>query len=309
MGNRRKRVFRAWKTVKNTLIFWSVLGVLKLLSVLPMPLVKGFLVALGQVIAFLPIKINRIAAANISAASPGMPYSEQRGIRTSCYRSLGRAIAELVKMATGRLKVSDVCAFTPGSRELLDEAFKGGTGLISITAHTGNWEIMAAFVAESGIPVNTIAKESYDPRFTALIRDARESHGVHCIWKGDPDMRGRLTESLSKPGLLGFLIDQDTKVPGVFAPFFGRDAFTPSLPAKLVIATGVPAIWIFNHRRPDGRIMVTAGRFDTKIPDGADPVTHLTALFNKAIEDQVRAHPGQWIWIHDRWKTRPETGG
>jgi Kdo2-lipid IVA lauroyltransferase/acyltransferase len=304
-----KKPGRPRKAVKNTLIFWSVLVVLKLLSALPMFLVRGFLLALGQVIASLPIKLNDIASANITAAYPEMSDSERRRLRAACYRSLGRAIAETVKMASGKLRGSEVCIFTPGSREMLNEALKGGTGLVSITAHTGNWELMAAFVAEEGFTVNTIAKESYDPRFTRLLRDVRETRGVHCIWKGDPDIRNRITDALAKPGLLGFLIDQDTKVPGVFAPFFGREAFTPSLPAKLVVATGAPAISIFNHRGPDGRLHVTVGRFDTKVPEGADPVRHLTALFNGAIEAEVRAHPGQWVWMHYRWKTRPKTGG
>jgi KDO2-lipid IV(A) lauroyltransferase len=300
---RRKRPLRA---VKNTVIFWVVRAAMALVALLPLGVARAAFRALGRVASRLPIRENRIARKNIVAAFPELGESERKKIYRDCYRQIGASAGEAMKIAMSGMKTAGLVSWAPGAREIVDDARSEGMGVVWITGHVGNWELMAMWVAEQGYPVNTIAKESYDPRFTDLIRRHREDRGVHCLWKGDPAIKEKIIGVFLGGGMLGFLMDQDTKVPGVFADFFGRKAFTPSMPAKIVAQAGIPVVAGFIHRQPDDTHVLSVHRIDCTVPEGTDPVVYLTTVFNAAIESEIRAHPAEWVWMHDRWKTRPE---
>ena len=296
---------RPLKAAKNTIIYGAVLLLLAVVRLLPLPLVRAAFRLLGAAAARLPIKENRIARENLAACFPGRDEAAREAIRRACWRSIGACAGEAAKLAVSGTKAAPLCAWAPGAKETLDAALAGGSGLLYVTGHVGNWELMAMFLAELGYPVHTAAKESYDPRLTALVRDRREARGVHCLWRGDPLMKEKIVGVLLGGGVLGFLIDQDTKVPGVFADFFGRKAWTPSAPARIAAKAELPVCAGFIHRDAGDRHVVSVRRLDTTVPGGADPVLHLTAVFNAAIEAEVRARPDEWVWMHARWKTRP----
>jgi KDO2-lipid IV(A) lauroyltransferase len=185
------------------------------------------------------------------------------------------------------------------SKQALDDALACGRGAIFVTGHIGNWELMAATLAQWGYPIHTVAKPSYDSRFTVLISKARAAFGVRAILRGDKGSASAMLRALRKNAVLGFLIDQDTDVPSVFAPFFGRPAKTPSAPAELALRTGAELV--------TGTIYRSATRGSHRIEisrvDAAATVEETTALFNQALEMRIRKHPLEWIWFHRRWKS------
>ena len=296
---------RPLKAVKNTLIYWALLLCLAAIRLVPLTLVRAAFRALGSLASRLPIRENRIARANLSACFPDRDDAARAAIYRACWWSIGACAGEAAKISVSRVDLSALCAWAPGAKETLDAAMAEGMGLIYITGHVGNWELMAQFVAGQGYPAYTVAKESYDPRLTELVRRFRESRNVRCLWRGEEHIKEKILGVLVGGGLLGFLIDQDTRVPGVFADFFGRKAHTPSTPAKIAARAGLPVVAGFIHRLPGDRHVVSVRRLDTAVPPGADPVVHLTTIFNAAIEAEVRAHPDEWVWMHARWKTRP----
>jgi Kdo2-lipid IVA lauroyltransferase/acyltransferase len=95
-------------------------------------------------------------------------------------------------------------------------------------------------------------------------------------------------------------IDQDTRVPGAFVPFFGRPAFTPVGAAILAQRTGAAVVVGSSHRLGDGSHVVEIETFGV----GGDPET-ATAALTAVLETRIRRHPTQWVWFHERWKTRP----
>jgi len=305
MPGKRGPFGRVIKAIKNTLIYWSVKIAMAVFSILPLAFLRMKFGFLGYIVARLPIKLNRIAKENLEAVFPEKSPAERKQILLDCYSALGRCAAEVLKVGLTDMKPSTVCRFSPGTRELFESAVEAGTGAIFITGHIGNWELMASYTAEQGFPVFTIAKESYDPRFTGLIRRFRESKGVHCLWKGDPDIKEKIIGVFLSGALLGVLLDQDTKVPGVFADFFGRKAFTASLPAVIAVKAGLPVFSAFTHRDTDGMNVVTVKKLDTSVPEGVEPVVYITNVFNRAIEENIRKYPHEWVWMHERWKTRP----
>jgi KDO2-lipid IV(A) lauroyltransferase len=102
-------------------------------------------------------------------------------------------------------------------------------------------------------------------------------------------------------GSLGMLIDQDTRVEGVWVPFFGHPAFTPVGAARIALRQRAAAVPTFIERLPDGTHLA---RFHPPLDLPADE-TEATALLTRAIEDQIRRVPAQWVWMHRRWRRRP----
>jgi KDO2-lipid IV(A) lauroyltransferase len=291
------------KRIKNFLIFHAARALIAAVSVLPLAVTAPILGLIGRLAFALPLRINRVAEENIASVFPGSTRSWRRSVLRRCYSYLLVSAGEAARYSHEPSGAARACSFAPGARETFDRVLSEGKGAVCITGHIGNWELMAGFVARQGYPVYTIARESYDPRFTELIRRRRLNWGVNCIWRRDPSIKEKILGALMSGGLVGFLIDQDTRVPGVFAPFLGKTGFTPSLPAKIVASAGIPVLAVFIHRGAGGRHAIKAQRLDASVPPGADPVAHLTTVFNDAISREVLAHPHEWVWMHERWRT------
>ena len=128
-------------------------------------------------------------------------------------------------------------------------------------------------------------------------------------WPRGPEVGRHLSRALKNNRVVGLLIDQDiADIPGVFVPFFGRPAWTPTGAATLALRRRCPVIPAFIHRCPDGTHKLeilpplpkpTTGSLESQ-------VEQLTAASTACIERQVRAHPTQWVWTHRRWRTRPQ---
>jgi KDO2-lipid IV(A) lauroyltransferase len=175
-----------------------------------------------------------------------------------------------------------------------------------VTGHVGNWELLAAGLGARGHDVRPFARESYDPRMTELIDAWRRAVGVRTIWRRRGDVEAAVAETLDGGGIVGVLMDQDTRVRGAFVPFFGREAWTPTGAAELALSTGAPLLAGFVRRRAGGH-EIRVER--VPLPDGEGPeaVRELTAELTGRIEATIRERPEQWVWMHQRWRTRPES--
>ncbi len=140
-----------------------------------------------------------------------------------------------------------------------------------------------------------------------MVRTLRCRFGTEVISRG-PAAGRHLARALKNHRVVGLLIDQDIRrVPGVFVPFFGRPAWTPSGAATLAIRLDCPVAPGFIHRRPDGTHHAQIHP-PLRIPSTGsleDRVHEVTAAATSVIEEQIRAYPEQWVWMHRRWRTRP----
>jgi KDO2-lipid IV(A) lauroyltransferase len=134
-----------------------------------------------------------------------------------------------------------------------------------------------------------------------MLAGLRERFGTPTIARGTEGAARQLLITLRRGGALGMLIDQDTKVDGVWVPFFGRPAFTPVGAAKIALRQKTAVIPTFIERLPQGRHLAT---FHPPLDLPGDP-QEATALMTEKIEEQVRKHPEQWVWIHRRWRRQP----
>jgi Kdo2-lipid IVA lauroyltransferase/acyltransferase len=162
-------------------------------------------------------------------------------------------------------------------------------------------------VAALGMPCGTVAKEAHDRRITALLERSRQQSGVRVFWRGAPLSAREILRFLrDECGIFGILIDQDTRVAGHFVPFFGRPAFTPRAAGDLAAHLGAPLLFACAHRVARGVHRIVVRRIEVPRSGDRDRDSFaLTAAATKAIEDEVRKRPDEWVWMHPRWHTQP----
>lgn len=186
--------------------------------------------------------------------------------------------------------------------EHLETATAAGKGILLLTAHYGNWELLAASHALTGFALSVVVRPLDNPILDRVVARFRRRGSVELIAK-----RRALREvldALRRQRMLGILLDQNAaRSEGVFVPFFGVPASTSKALAVVALRAGAPVVPVFIRRDADGCHTV---RVEPAIPPPADgDVTAYTAAFNRAIEAAIRRAPEQWFWMHARWKTRP----
>ncbi|MCA9730542.1 lysophospholipid acyltransferase family protein, partial [candidate division KSB1 bacterium] len=169
-----------------------------------------------------------------------------------------------------------------------------------------SWELMAAYVSQLGIPLAVVGKNLYDKRLDKLLIGWREDAGMQNIPR-DGAARSML-QWLKKGGLIGVLIDQDTKVESEFAPFMGHPARTPLAPMLLAQRLGAPIVPMAIHLQENGKHVITVLPELDLIPDDKTGATRQKnlALCNRALEQLIAIDDRQWVWMHKRWKSQPK---
>lgn len=264
-------------------------------------------IMLGQTVRLLHPRLSRVAMRNLQLALPEMPEAERRRIVRGVFTSLGRLLAEVCRFPRyTRENVSQVAVYDGLENFLAAE--QRGKGVLFLTAHLGGWEVGSFAHSLYGHKLHIVVRPLDNPYLDALIRRYRTLHGNTTFDKQD-FARGLL--SAMKAGeTVGVLMDTNMTPPqGVFVDFFGHLACTASGVARVALRTDaavVPAFSMWDEKLGKYRI-----RFDPMLElvrtgDDAADVAANTASFTKAIEGYVRQYPEQWLWVHRRWKTRPE---
>ena len=295
------------KLLKNAIIYYCVAALVWLLQWLPHRLALSVGRTLGRLAHRFARKeraraLDNLLRADLAGDLAGSPD------RTTCRRiaremavHLGQNAMECVvlprirpKLGTGASPVS----YAPGAREALRSALEPGAGVVFVTAHLGNWELMAAEIARVA-PVSVLRKRSYDPRFTEMIDKFRVSSGVRGIEVG---RLKPVLAALAHGQIVGILLDQP--VPnGCQLPFMGRLARTSTLPARIHQRTGAAVVTGFIRRVGAVRHEVCIDLICKGNSCSGLTVEALTLLLSRRIEQAIRRAPAQWIWSLDRWRS------
>ena len=274
---------------------------------LPTPLALRVGRRLGDLAQLILPKRHRIALANIEVAFPELPLRARRRLARRAWQHLGMTLVELARFLDRPLDATLSELTIDGLEHLRPVMATHGRALM-LTAHLGNWEYLAASHRLMGYPLAIVVRPLDSPALDELAAAMRRKTGAELI-----DKRGALRpvlEALRRGGLVGILLDQNaTRREGIFVPFFGRPASTSRSLALLALRTGTPIVPIFIQREGSGRHRVVIEP-PLRVPEPNDlerAIVELTARCNEAIEAAVRRTPEQWLWSHDRWRTRPPT--
>jgi len=188
--------------------------------------------------------------------------------------------------------------------EHVDRALARGKGVIGLMGHIGSWELLGAYLVAAGYPLSAVGRSLRDPRLDRLLVDIRRRSGIRNIARGRQTRE--ILRSLRENRIVAMLIDQDTRVKGVFVDVFGKSAYTLVGPAVLAIRTGATVVPMAIHREPDDthHVVVRPEIGMVRTGDIERDVQVNTQRCSKALEAFIREHPSQWVWMHERWKTR-----
>ena len=293
--------------VKEFAEYSLAVTLIKTFGILPRPVARlaaGILAWLGFHLA----RRQRYAGLhNLGLAFPEMTEADRERILRGCFQNLGRLLVEVTHFP--QLNKANITQFVvhDGLDNYL-EGLKRGRGVIFMTAHFGAWELSSFAHAVYGFPLKFIVRPIDNPRVEALISGYRTASGNVPI---DRRSAGRdVLKALRQNEAVGILFDQNTtRSEGVFAEFFGIPAATTPAIALFALRTGaavVPGFLIWDAELQKHRLrldppveLIDTGDLDRDVLEN-------TRLFNKILEGYIRKYPDQWLWIHRRWKTRPE---
>jgi len=248
-------------------------------------------------------RLRRTALRNLEFAYPEKSPAERRAITDQVFRSIARLIWVFARFPRiNRENIQDWIRYE-GLEHYL-EAKKAGRGILFATAHFGNWELSAFAHALMTEPMHIMIRPLDNPGVDRLVEGRRQLSGNHLIVKWDGARA--VLRALHQNEAVGVLIDQNTSLQeGVFVDFFGTPACANTAFAKIAARTGaavIPgfAIWAETERK-------YVLKFYPPLEISGDAAED-TRRLHAVLERVIREHPGQWLWIHRRWKTRPEGG-
>ena len=251
-------------------------------------------------------KYRKITLDNLRfALNKEITESELRTIARRVFENLGKNAYELVCLP--RINKDNIDRYVEiKNPEILDEAFKAGNGIIIITAHFGNWELMAAALRLKGYPGVTVGRRIYFDKYDNYLNSLRRIHDVQVIYRDESPRK--ILKELRANRIVGIVADQDVdSVEGVFVDFFGQEAYTPAGPAALAKASSAALVPVFMIRK-NGRHSLVVEKA-VELADTGDREKDLienTGRWSAVVESYVRRYPDQWVWMHRRWKTKDD---
>ncbi|PYX49674.1 MAG: lipid A biosynthesis acyltransferase [Acidobacteria bacterium] len=280
---------------------------IKILGVLPRSLARAFGIGIGWVVYLLHVRLRQVGMRNLALAFPEKSAAERGRILRGEFTSLGRQLAEVCQIPKYTPENVDQVVVYEGF-ENYERARARGQGVLFLTAHFGGWELSAFTHSMHGYWMHVVVRPLDNPYLDRLIRNYRTMHGNKIVDKAD-FVRGLLA-AMKAGEVVGILMDTNMTPPqGVFVDFFGIPACTASGLARIALRTDAavvpgftiwdPALRKYRLRFDPAVELIRTGHLE------ADIVAN-TRQFTKIIEDYVRQYPEQWLWVHRRWKTRPE---
>lgn len=284
--------------VKNTILYGLARALLAVLGPLP----RGVLVtlgrALGRLVGALAYPLRRVALTNVRRVHPQLEPREARALVARTFDTLGAHLGDTVDLY-GKKDLSVTFPLAEGARAVLDEALRGGRGVVFASAHLGPWERVAASLVSAGVPLVTLAREAYDPRLTRVLVRLRERHGVRAIFRGSKGASSRIVRTLRKNEVLGAPMDLASRVPSTQVPFLGVLAETPIGPARIALRTGA-AVVVGTFAANGTVVMSRIAAHDLRV--GLEGERELLHRINAELSARIMAAPHHWPWMHDRFR-------
>ena len=295
------------KEIKPAKGYALIFAIIKMLSLIPIPASRIFGRLLGRFFVFMPLNRIKVCFENLQGAfKDSMTADEIKDLQKRILIHFGQMLFEVPHIQ--RLKLSNLNDYIIFENEAhFLSAVDKGRGVLILTGHLGNWELMSAAIALRFAPNSAVIVRPIDfPAMDRIIGNLRSRFGTE-IYPKKHAMR-RLMRAMKEKKVVGILLDQNVDwYEGVFVDFFGKPACTNKGLALVANWTGATVLPAFSVRQPDGRIRVI---FEKEVQlirtgDKTKDIEENTALFTSIIESYVRRYPDQWFWFHKRWKTKP----
>ena len=251
---------------------------------------------LGYLVGFLPFREKKLARLHIKLFLPDVRAGT---VTRRVFANAGRVVFESLSLKPlvknhGRFILCQ-------NWEAVEGWKREDRPIIALTAHTGNWDLLAAYVIARGIPLTTVGREARNRYAQVALQSIRSGYGIETVWRSDRAALKRLMQCLQERRVIAALIDQDTRVESVSVPFFGQAAKTPVSLIRLGKKYNARFVSAFLFKTGWFSYSV----FVEQLPDVTNDYEILSE-YNRRLESYIRQFPDQWVWFHKRWRTRPD---
>lgn len=231
------------------------------------------------------------------------PPAQIKAIVIDVFRNLGENFFEILSIPKFNSRNIDKYVKINGL-EIIHKVLSQKRGFIVLSGHFGNWELLAGYFGLKGYPVTVLARRLRYKKFDKFINTLRNRMGVKVIYRDDSAKA--ILKTLKNGGSLAILADQDiVSVDGVFVDFFGYPAYTPTAPVAIALSMAVPIIPMFIVKEKFGHRIYVEDPLELEITGNKEVDLKVnTEKWSKVEESYIRRYPSQWVWMHDRWKTK-----
>lgn len=278
-----------------------------------LPLKTGLYIAkvLGDIAFLAAGKYRKIAVENLRLAFGNeKTEAEIRDIAKRVFENLARNAVELVNFPKiNKDNIDELVEFR--NREILDKELRKGNGVIVLTAHFGNWELLSGTLRIKDYAGVAIGRRIYFDKYDKYLNSLRKIQDVNIIYRDESPRK--VLKVLKSNGIVGILADQDVdSVEGVFVNFFNAPAYTPIGPVALAKASGASIVPLFIIREGARHILTVEKPIElVETEDKSADMVNNTQAWSRIVESYIRRYPDHWVWVHRRWKTgeKPQSHG
>ena len=249
---------------------------------------------------FLPARRKKLAVSQV-AMCLGTDERESKRIAKESAVRFGPMLFEVLRFPVIVRNMADYVEIE--GREHLEGVLAQGKGAVIATGHAGNWELMGGALSQAGFPLIGVAMRQRDAARDRFINEYRRLVGMHIIYKNDVREMFRM---MKEGWIVGLLADQDTsRHDGIVLDFFGQPTNCVPGPAAMARSAGIGIVPGYITRKKDGthKIIFHAPVEVPRTKDKRADIRTAEQAVNRVLEQHIREHPEEWLWLHDRWKS------
>ncbi|MEM6842652.1 MAG: lysophospholipid acyltransferase family protein [Bacteroidota bacterium] len=296
------------KRIKYKLLYRFVLGLLWLASHFPRKWVLGIYGLLGRLAYRLFPNERKIIAKNLNyALGEEAKAIDKQQFSKTLFRKLAKNVADIFISHSFRSSADLENIIEVEGFEHFEQAYQRGKGVIMLGPHLGAFEMVASYISSHGYKLNIVGRKLKNPTLDKLLVNHRTQFGAKSIYSQEGVLT--LVRALKRGEVMAILIDQDVKwAKGIFVNFFGKPTYTPIGAAWLAQSTQAAVVPMAIHRLPNEQHKITVLP-EVEIAKTGNTEVDLqtnTQRFSDVLEKLIRMDLTQWVWMHERWKTRPE---
>lgn len=273
-----------------------LLALIGLLGVLPLSWRSFFGGMAGRIASFVPTRDRRIADLQMRCFLKTAPAKR---LIPLVYASIGQTLFESFNLHPF-LRQSAKFVYCP-EWDVAERLLAQKKGILALTAHTGNWDLLAAYIVSKGIELSAVGREARSRTWQQILQALRNQYGIQTIWRSSRSGLKEIIERLRCGQVVAALIDQDTRVKSISSLFFGRPAATPVTLIKLALDLNTLIVASFIFRTGFNRYQIFIHEIKQR-----DNAAQVLDEYHQCLEQLIRRYPWQWVWFHKRWRTRPD---